>query len=305
MSASYVVVTPARDEERTIERTIESMVAQTVRPLRWVIVDDGSTDATRSLVEKHLPANPWMELVVRSNRGFRALGGGVVEAFEEGLARVRDLPWDFVVKLDADLSFQPGYFEGLIRRFAADQTLGMASGKTFLVEGGTKSLEWCPDDHVRGPAKMYRRSCFEAIGGLEARRGWDMIDETRARMRGFTTKSFLAADVELIHHRPIDARQTNVLKSRYEMGKLYHFLGYHWLYHAIRSARSALQDFPRGVGGAALFAGFVAAALRRTPRLDPAYTAFVQKEQRARFRWDYFRAFLRTTRKRPKEEEGR
>jgi biofilm PGA synthesis N-glycosyltransferase PgaC len=298
MSGSYVVVTPARDEEKTVERTIESMIAQTVRPLRWVIVDDGSTDATRALVEKHLASNPWIELLVRGDRGFRALGGGVVDAFNEGLARVASMPWDFVVKLDADLSFQPGYFEGLLRRFAADPTLGMASGKTFLVEGGTKSLEWCPDDHVRGPAKMYRRTCFDAIGGLEARRGWDMIDETRARMHGFATKSFLDADVELIHHRPIDARQTNVWKSRFEMGKLYHFLGYHWLYHAVRSLRSALQDYPRGIGGAALFAGYVAAALRRTPRFDSKYTAFVQNEQLARFRLDYFLNYWRATRRR-------
>lgn len=298
MSATYVVVTPARDEEKTIERTIESMLAQTVRPLRWVIVDDGSTDATRALVEKHLAANPWIELVARQNRGFRALGGGVVDTFDEGFARVRDLPWDFVVKLDADLSFQPGYFEGLIRRFAADPTLGMASGKTFLVEGGAKTLEWCPDDHVRGPAKMYRRACFEAIGGLEARRGWDMIDETRARMRGFATRSYLDADVELIHHRPIDARQANVWKSRFEMGALYHFLGYHWLYHSVRSLRSALQDYPRFFGGLALFAGYVSAALRRRPRFDPEYTAFVQKEQLARFRWDYFARYWRATRRR-------
>lgn len=298
MTASYVVITPARDEERTIAKTIESMRAQTVRPLRWVIVNDGSTDATREIVAAQLAANPWIELVDRANRGHRALGGGVVETFDEGFARVRDLAWDFVVKLDADLSFQPGYFEGLLRRFEADPKLGMASGKTFLVENGVKSLEWCPDEHVRGPAKMYRRACFEAIGGLEARRGWDMIDETRAQMRGWTTRSFLEPDVELIHHRPIDARQANVWKSRFEMGELYHFLGYHWLYHLVRCVRSAIQDYPRGKGGLALWLGYLRAALRRTPRIDPAYVAFVHRQQRERMSLRHFAAYWRATRRR-------
>ena len=138
MKPAYVVVTPARDEERTIAATIESMLRQTVRPLRWVIVNDGSTDRTRALVEKHLAAHPWIELIERADRGFRALGGGVVDAFNEGFARVAGLPWDFVVKFDADLSFDARYFEDLLERFEADPKLGMASGKTFLVENGAQ-----------------------------------------------------------------------------------------------------------------------------------------------------------------------
>jgi len=291
MKRAYVVVTPARDEERTIALTIESMLRQTVRPLRWVIVNDGSTDRTRALIEPHLAANPWIELMDRSNRGFRALGGGVIDAFDEGFARVCDLPWDFVVKLDADLSFDADYFENLLGRFDTDPELGMASGKTFLLQDGRKSIEWCHDDHVRGPAKMYRRACFEQIGGLEARRGWDMIDETRAQMRGWTTRSFL--EYELIHHRPIDARQSNVLKSRFDMGALYWFLGYHWLYQAVRSARSAVQDFPLVVGGIALFAGYVWAAVSRRERYDADYVAFVQKSQLARFNWRHLMDFVR------------
>jgi len=294
MSAGYIVITPARDEERTVEKTIASMLAQTLRPLRWVIVNDGSTDATRALVEKHLADNPWIELIDRQNRGFRALGGGVVDAFNEGFERAQQLPWDFVVKLDADLSFGPTYFADLVARFDADPKLGMASGKTFLVENGEKSIEWCHDEHVRGPAKMYRRACFEAIGGLEARRGWDMIDETRAQMLGWRTRSFL--EHELIHHRPIDARQSNVLKSRFDMGALYWFLGYHWLYHLVRSARSAVQDFPLVVGGLALFAGYVWAALRRAPRYDADYVAFVRRSQLARFSWRHLIGFVKATR---------
>jgi glycosyltransferase involved in cell wall biosynthesis len=293
---SYVVVTPTRDEERTLAVTIRSMVGQTVRPLRWVIVDDGSTDRTPEILARETAQHPWIEVITRKDRGHRALGGGVVDAFNAGLARASELPWDFVVKLDADLSFEADYFERMLRRFAINPRLGMASGKTFLVEGGKKRIEYCHDEHVRGPAKMYRRSVFEAIGGLEAVRGWDMIDETRAQMLGWETRSFV--EEEIIHLRPIDGRQARVIQSRFEMGKLYWFLGYYWPYHLVRSLRSALQDFPIAVGGAALLAGYVSCALRRAPRYSNDYVAFVQKKQRARLRVGHLLGFLRTLRSR-------
>ena len=296
MPKRFVVITPTRDEERTIDATIRSMLAQSARPLRWVIVNDGSTDRTAEIVEKYLPDNPWIELVTRPDRGHRALGGGVVEAFNAGLARVRGLDWDYVVKLDADLAFDARYFASLLRRFGENPRLGMASGKTFLLRNGVKSIEYCHDEHVRGPAKMYTRAVFEAIGGLEAVRGWDMIDETKAQMLGYETRSF--AEEEIIHLRPIDARQTHVVRSRYEMGKLYWFLGYHWAYHFVRCLRSALQDFPLGIGGAALFAGYLVAALTRRERYDARYVAFVQQKQLERFSVAHLSNFLRATRAR-------
>lgn len=286
----YVVVTPCRDEERTIEATIRSMIAQRARPIRWIIVNDGSTDRTAEIVERYLPDHDFIELVERPDRGHRALGGGVVEAFDFGLERARDLPWDYVVKLDADLEFKDDYFENLLHRFEANPKLGMASGKTFLRKNEGMVIEYCHDEHVRGPAKMYSREVFEAIGGLEAVRGWDMIDETKAQMLGFETRSFI--EEEIIHLRPIDGRQTHVMRSRYEMGKLYWFLGYHWAYHLVRSLRSAAQDFPIGIGGLALFAGYVAAALRGAPRYDPDYVRFVQQKQLGRFSVGHLKSFF-------------
>lgn len=296
MRTRYVVVTPARDEEATIEATIGSMLAQTIPPQRWIVVDDGSSDRTREIVERFLSRCAWLELSSRPDRGFRALGAGVVEAFSAGLERAKGAEWDFIVKLDADLSFPPDYFERLLRRFDADPRLGMASGKTFLLRGGRKTLEWCHDDHVRGPAKMYSRACFEAIGGLRPVRGWDMIDETTAQMRGFATRSFL--DLELLHHRPIDARQERVLRSRFEMGRLYHYLGYHWLYHLARCARSSLQDYPRVIGGILLFAGYARSALAGSQRYDADYVAFVQGRQLERFRLSHLKNYLRSVSRR-------
>jgi len=289
MRRRYVVITPTRDEETTVETTIRSMIAQTVRPLRWVIVNDGSTDQTHEIVSHHLAQNPWIQLVDRADRGYRALGGGVVQAFNEGLAHAGN-DWDFVVKLDADLAFAPDYFERMLRHFDLNPKLGMASGKTFLVRDRVKSLEWCHDEHVRGPAKMYARVCFEAIGGLEPVRGWDMIDETRAQMAGFETRSFV--EDEIIHLRPIDGRQAHVLRSRYDMGRLYWYLGYHWLYQLVRSARSVAQDYPRPLGGVMLLAGYLVAALTRAPRRDAHYVAFVQERQRSRLSLSHLRRFV-------------
>lgn len=293
----FVVITPARDEAATIEGAVRSMLAQTVRPRRWVIVDDGSTDRTAAAVREFLPDHPWIELVLRPDRGHRALGGGVVDAFNAGLSRVSLEDFDFIVKLDADLSFGPEYFERLLQRFDENPRLGIASGKTFLLRSGRKTLEWCHDEHVRGPAKMYSRECFQSIGGLQAVRGWDMIDETTAQMHGFETRSFL--DCELIHHRPIDARQPHPLRSRFEMGRLYHHLGYHWLYHIVRCARSALQDPPRGLGGILLLAGYLSAALRGSEQFDERYVAFVRKRQLERMSLRHLRHFLRTAFHRP------
>lgn len=294
MSRKYVVITPMRDEEETIERTLRSMLAQRAKPDRWILVNDGSTDGTAEIVERTLAQQPWMELVDRADRGHRALGGGVVRAFEAGLERLSGSDWDFVVKLDADLEFGPDYFENMLRHFEANPRLGMASGKTFLVSKGRKRIEWCHDEHVRGPAKMYSRACFEAIGGLEAMRGWDMIDETRAQMKGFETRSFI--DDEIIHLRPIDARQANLLASRFAMGQLYRFLGYHWLYLGVRSLRSAVQDYPLVLGGALLLAGYAWAAVSRVERYDPEYVAFVQRKQVERFRLGHLLRFLRAGR---------
>jgi glycosyltransferase involved in cell wall biosynthesis len=287
---SFVIITPTRDEDRTVERTLRSMTAQTIRPLRWVIVNDGSTDRTRAIVAPFVAQHDWIELVDRDDRGRRELGRGVIQAFYAGFERVRALPWDYVVKLDADLELPPDYFENMLREFERDPRLGMASGKTFLLAGNRRRLEYCHDEHVRGPAKMYRRRCFEEIGGIEPMRGWDMIDETRAQMRGWRTRSFL--EYPLLHLRPIDARQSNVLRSRFDMGRLHWFLGYHWLYHYIRCARCVVQEPPRILGGLMLATGYLLDSLRRRPQFDPEFTRFVRARQKTRLRWAHFTGFI-------------
>ena len=159
----YVVITPVRDEEEHLERTIQAVIDQTIRPAEWVIVDDGSTDRTPEIIDRYASQYSWIRGHHRTNRGFRKAGGGVVEAFYEGFERLICHDWNFVVKLDGDLSFEPDYFERILERFRLEPRLGIAGGTLYCVENGEKKIERNPKFHVRGATKVYRRKCWEEI----------------------------------------------------------------------------------------------------------------------------------------------
>src|SRR5271170_5513575 len=198
MTFKYVIITPVRDEEAYIRHTIESVVAQTIQPAEWVIVDDGSTDGTGSTIDQYSKQFSWIQTVHRENRGFRQAGGGVVEAFYDGHHMLRCNDWDFIVKLDGDLSFESDYFQQCLEAFRKEQTLGIAGGNIYHNIGGKLVIEKNPRFHVRGATKIYRRACWEAIGGLWPAAGWDTIDEVKANRLGWKTCSF--ADLHLLHH---------------------------------------------------------------------------------------------------------
>jgi biofilm PGA synthesis N-glycosyltransferase PgaC len=281
MARQYAIVSPVRDEERHIEKTIRSVIGQTVKPAQWVIVDDGSTDRTAAIVERYLPKHPWITLVRRENRGYRKLGGGVVDAFYDGYAQVR-APWDFMVKLDGDLSFGPRYFEELLKRFARDSRLGIASGQPAVPFGNRLVWERTNPAHVRGPAKMYRKECFEQIGGLVPGLGWDVIDEVAAQMRGWTTRSF--RELRILHHRPTSSSHGSWLRGKFREGRTTYITGYHPLFAVARGLRQ-LHERPYVLGGLALVAGYVASALRRVPRYEHAeFRAYLRKQQMRRLR---------------------
>ena len=175
----YVIITPARDEEQHIEATIESVIGQTLRPAEWVIVDDGSTDRTSEILDQYAAQFPWIRLVHRPNRGFRKSGGGVVEAFYEGYDSLQCDAWDFIVKLDGDLSFSPDYFQRCFEHFREQPRLGIGGGDIYHDLDGELRLEANPKFHIRGATKIYRRPCWEDIGGLWPGPGWDTIDEVK------------------------------------------------------------------------------------------------------------------------------
>lgn len=272
----YVIVTPIRDEEKYIRLTSESVVYQTVRPTLWVIVDDGSRDDTAHIVQEYVERYPWIGLVSLPDRGFRMPGRGVVEAFYAGLETVNISDYDFIVKLDGDLSLAPDYFDQLFRRFDRNPRLGIAGGRCWIPQGKRWVLEREPRDHVPGATKVYRRECFEDIGGLEPVRGWDVIDELRAQMKGWETRSFV--ELEVHHYRPIgtaEGKLTRMMKS----GEFSYYRGYHPLIMFLRGTYRALTDRPLILSGIAMLWGYLKSWLTHQPQIDdPELIVYYRKK---------------------------
>ncbi len=274
----YVVITPVRNEASYLPLTIRSMVAQTVRPAMWVIVNDGSGDATGSIAEAAAQAHLWIQVVHRPDRGFRQAGGGVMDAFYDGYRLVENMPWDYLVKLDGDLSFEPDYFQRCFERFAADASLGIAGGTICSQRNGVLEEESKIDPafHVRGATKIYRAECWRAIGGLIRAPGWDTVDEVKANMLGWRTRTL--EGVHAIHHRPTGAAYGS-WRDMSKGGVANYIAGYHPLFMFLKCIRR-LADRPYLIGGCALWTGYLKAWLRRTPRVaDPDLIRYFQRQQ--------------------------
>lgn len=194
----YALVTPVRDEEQYIGAMIESLLKQEILPKRWIIVDDGSTDRTPEIVDSFARLNPFLELIRLPAREHRAPGGesAITHAFD----RLSFSEYDFLARFDADLVFESDYIARILGEFNTDPTLGIAGGGLYIEKDGCVQLETVPEYHVRGALKMYRRECFEQIGGITTRIGWDTIDEVYAWTKGWKTRSFFSYGV--IHRRP-------------------------------------------------------------------------------------------------------
>jgi glycosyltransferase involved in cell wall biosynthesis len=260
----YVLITPARNEERFIEKTIQSVIAQTVLPSRWVIVNDGSRDATASIVIRYLAKYDWMELVdlpTHRDRSFAAK----VHAFNAGFEKVKNLGYEVVGNLDSDVSFDPDYCEFLLSKFQEDASLGVA-GTIFQEEGyssATDSFEG--QNHVAGGCQLFRRRCFEEIGGYIPNRagGIDWIAVTTARMMGWKTRSF--REKSFFHGRSLGTAERSLLASTFSYGEKDYYLGGHPIWECFRVAYRATKR-PYLLGGIALLSGYVSAFLRQMER---------------------------------------
>lgn len=279
----YVLVTPARNEAAFIEKTIQSVVAQTIHPLRWVIVDDGSSDGMAGIVKRYLDANPWIELVERPQRRERHFAGKV-HAFNAGRERVEHLDYEVIGNLDADVSFDADFFEFLLTRFSLDPKLGVA-GTIFKEEGySSDSDSFEGRNHVAGQCQLFRRRCFEEIGGYVPHKagGIDWIAVTTARMIGWKTQSF--REKCYFHYRRMGTAERSVLSSMFSYGEKDYYLGGHPIWQAFRVAYRAAKK-PYIAGGAALLLGYVWAALRRMERpVSPALVKFHRHEQMAKLK---------------------
>jgi poly-beta-1,6-N-acetyl-D-glucosamine synthase len=278
---TYVVISPVRDEEAHLRSTIESMIAQTVRPQEWIIVNDGSTDATGQIIDEYSAQHSWIRGIHRENRGFRKSGGGVVEAFNDGYEALRTRTWDFIVKMDGDLSFEPGYFEKCLKNFHNDPTLGVGGGVICYLENGQKIFESNPVFHVRGASKIYRRACWEAIGGFWPAPGWDTMDEVKANMLGWTTRSF--GDLHLRHHRPTGAAD-GVWRNLLKNGQANYICGYHPMFMLAKCFRR-LWQYPYLIGSVALLYGFLSGYFRRIPQVNDRQTIIYLRRQQLGRLW--------------------
>jgi glycosyltransferase involved in cell wall biosynthesis len=275
-SPKYVIISPVRDEEEHVEELLRSVVGQTARPAEWIFVDDGSTDKTAEILDRCCAQYPWVRVIHRVNRGYRKAGGGVMEAFYDGYSALRCSDWNFLVKLDGDLSLEPNYFEKCFDHFAADPQLGIGGGEIYHKIGGRLQLEHNPHFHVRGATKIYSRACWDAIGGLWPAAGWDTIDEVRANMLGWKTYSF--SDLRLLHHRFTGAAD-GLIRDRIKYGEICYVSGYHPLFVLARCFYRLVQK-PYLIGSFATLYGFLRAHWTRPPRVeDPPFISYIRSQQ--------------------------
>jgi glycosyltransferase involved in cell wall biosynthesis len=288
----YVLITPAHNEERFIAKTLESMVAQTLLPERWIIVNDGSTDGTADIVTNYAQRFPWIQVVHRPLRSDRHFGAKV-HAFNAGFKQLEPLDCDVIGNLDADISFDPDYLKFLIGKFVSDPQLGVA-GTPFVEDGGydTARDSFEGENHVAGGCQLFRRECFKDVGGYvpNPAGGIDWIAVTTARMKGWKTKSF--AEKRFHHYRMLGTAGKGPLRALFSYGKKDYYLGGSPVWQLFRVAYRMAKR-PVLLGGLALLSGYVWAALRRVqPAVSPELMRFHRNEQMEKLR-AIFRAIRR------------
>jgi biofilm PGA synthesis N-glycosyltransferase PgaC len=290
----YVLITPARNEEAFIRHTLDSVCAQTMPPERWVVVDDGSTDRTAEIVAEYAGRLPWIELLRRPPRAGRSFAGKA-EAFHAGFERVRSLQFDVVGNLDADVSFEPEYFEFLLGRFALNPRLGVAG--TAMREANYDALKdsFYHEQDVFGACQLFRLTCFHDVGGYTPIPwgGIDWVAVRSARLKGWETRSF--SEKLFFHHRPMGATESTTSKARFDYGRKDYFLGNHPLWQVFRVCYQMTRR-PYVIGGLLVLAGYLHALATRMHRpVPPEILRFHRREQLARLR-DLIARVLRTGR---------
>jgi poly-beta-1,6-N-acetyl-D-glucosamine synthase len=260
----YIIITPARDEEEFLERTILSVAGQTILPIQWIIVNDGSRDRTGEIIDRYSDIYPWITARHRPNRGYREAGGGVMNTFYDGYEQIESPEWGYLVKLDADLSFPHDYFERCFAEFEKDSLLGIGGGGIYHEVDGQLKLEENPKFHVRGATKIYKRKCWDELGGLLRAPGWDTIDELKANMLGWSTRSFL--DLRVSHYRFTGAAD-GAWKDCIKNGRANYITGYHPVFMMVKCLRR-LAKKPYLSGSVGLMWGFLSSYWKRTPQVE-------------------------------------
>ncbi|MCP4370265.1 MAG: glycosyltransferase family 2 protein [Deltaproteobacteria bacterium] len=276
-NVKYVIITPVRNEEEYIGKTIESVISQSITPIEWVIINDGSTDDTGKIIDKYANEYEWIKTIHRHDRGFRKSGEGVIEAFYGGYNDIKTNNYDFIVKLDGDLSFNSDYFERCFDQFRSTPKLGIGGGAISSVIDGIEKTEVAhPVFHVRGATKIYKKDCWAAIGGIVKTTGWDTMDEVKANMMGWETRSF--SDLKITQLKATgfaDGTWKNWTKN----GMANYICGYHPLFMIFKCIKRILQK-PYFLGSIALFYGFVGGYIKKVPQVkDKELIRYLRQQQ--------------------------
>lgn len=280
MQGRYLLISPCRNEAAYMRETLESVAAQSVPPACWVIVDDGSSDATPRILAEYAARHDWIRIVTRADRGRRAVGPGVIEAFYAGYNSVRVDEFDYLCKLDLDLRLPPRYFELLMARMAARPRIATCSGKAYVEKDGALVNERHGDETSLGMTKFYRVAAFKDIGGFVPQVMWDGIDCHRCRMKGWIACSWDDPELRFVHLRPEGSSQQSVYTGRMRHGYGQYFMGTGLLFMAA-SAVSRLDEPPYVLGSLAMLWGWLRSALQRKPRYDDLeFRRFLRRYQR-------------------------
>lgn len=286
------LITPLRDEEGYIEAMIESIVAQTVQPLKWLIVDDGSTDKTPDIVRRYCEQNKFIELLQLPPRSERRPGGE--GAIASALSSLDLSQYDFLARFDADLLFESDYFERMLAKFSENPQLGIAGGGLYINRDGVLLPERAPEYHVRGALKMYRLECFNELGGLATHIGWDTIDEVSAWSHGWKTSSFM--DIRVIHRRPTGGG-IEAGRIYRERGRAEYLTWSHPVFVTLKAAKLAAR-FPRNA--LCFISGFLSCYRHSQTRLQsPEFKRTRRRQQMDRM----FSSILPETLRRPFERD--
>ena len=281
VSRHYLLITPCRDEAEYLQRTIDSVAAQSVPPAKWIVVDDGSTDGTTDILAEAAARHPFIEVVRREDRGRRSVGPGVVDAFYAGLEHADLDEFDYVCKFDGDLEMPPRYFEIMMERMEAEPKLGTCSGKPYFEDERTGRLvsEKCGDEMSVGMVKFYRVECFRRIEGFVREVMWDGIDCHRCRMLGWLASSWDEPEIRFIHLRPMGSSDRGILEGRMRHGYGQYFMGTALPYMTASSLYRMTRP-PLIVGGAAMWLGYLRSMARRAPRYeDMEFRRFLRRYQ--------------------------
>lgn len=269
MKTDYLLISPGRNEADFMRFTLDSVIAQTVGPKRWIIVDDGSTDVSPAILKEYESNYDWIEVITREDRGQRSVGSGVMEAFYAGFEIIDLNDYDYICKLDLDLILPPRYFETLLGKMHAEPRLGTCSGKAYIHKNGSLVSERHGDETSIGASKFYRVECFKEIGGFVREIMWDGIDCHQCRMRGWIACSIDEEDLRFEHLRPMGSSHKSILTGRIRHGHGQHFMGtgLTWM---IATAIYRIPEKPYVIGGLFILYGWLRSWLLRRPRYDEA-----------------------------------